>query len=76
MRLRIIVIEITIACLVSPIMRAAQIAQTATQAEALHVLNRLAFGPRPGDVERVMKMGWTTTSISNLTPKRSRCLPS
>ncbi|CAN5363604.1 hypothetical protein BH11PSE11_BH11PSE11_20720 [soil metagenome] len=24
---------------------------------ALHVLNRLAFGPRPGDVERVAKMG-------------------
>ena len=24
---------------------------------ALHVLNRLAFGPRPGDVERVSKMG-------------------
>jgi uncharacterized protein (DUF1800 family) len=32
-------------------------AETATEAEALHVLNRLAFGPRPGDVERVMKMG-------------------
>ncbi|WP_075796382.1 DUF1800 domain-containing protein [Massilia putida] len=27
------------------------------QAQALHVLNRLAFGPRPGDVERVANMG-------------------
>jgi uncharacterized protein (DUF1800 family) len=27
------------------------------QAQALHVLNRLAFGPRPGDVERVASMG-------------------
>src|SRR5438874_6205831 len=24
---------------------------------AMHVLNRLAFGPRPGDVDRVMKDG-------------------
>ena len=32
-------------------------APTTTEAEALHALNRLAFGPRPGDVERVMKMG-------------------
>jgi len=32
-------------------------AQAATQAEALHVLNRIGFGPRPGDVERVMSMG-------------------
>jgi uncharacterized protein (DUF1800 family) len=27
------------------------------QAQAQHVLNRLAFGPRPGDVERVTRMG-------------------
>jgi uncharacterized protein (DUF1800 family) len=27
------------------------------RAQALHVLNRLAFGPRPGDVERVADMG-------------------
>src|SRR5712692_6841852 len=27
------------------------------QKRALHVLNRLAFGPRPGDVERVTAMG-------------------
>jgi hypothetical protein len=26
-------------------------------AEAVHVLNRMAFGPRRGDVQRVMKMG-------------------
>lgn len=25
--------------------------------EALHVPNRLGFGPRPGDVERVLAMG-------------------
>jgi hypothetical protein len=27
------------------------------QKRALHALNRLAFGPRPGDVERVTAMG-------------------
>jgi uncharacterized protein (DUF1800 family) len=27
------------------------------QVQAQHVLNRLAFGPRPGDVERVTRMG-------------------
>ncbi len=29
----------------------------ATQEAAVHVLNRLTFGPRPGDVERVLKTG-------------------
>jgi len=27
------------------------------QKRAVHALNRLAFGPRPGDVERVAQMG-------------------
>ena len=53
---RIIGVATAIACLVVPFAGVA-FAETATQAEALHVLNRLAFGPRPGDVERVMKMG-------------------
>jgi uncharacterized protein (DUF1800 family) len=35
----------------------AQAAPLDAQAQALHVLNRLAFGPRPGDVERVATMG-------------------
>ena len=30
---------------------------TDEQKRALHALNRLAFGPRPGDVERVAAMG-------------------
>jgi uncharacterized protein (DUF1800 family) len=32
-------------------------AEPATEAEALHVLNRLGYGPRPGDVERIRRMG-------------------
>ena len=27
------------------------------QERPLHVLNRLAFGPRPGDIERVTRIG-------------------
>jgi uncharacterized protein (DUF1800 family) len=34
--------------------RAAPLTQ---QQQAVHVLNRLAFGPRPGDIERVSQMG-------------------
>jgi uncharacterized protein (DUF1800 family) len=45
------------------ILAAALLAQSAAAAplapeqQAVHVLNRLAFGPRPGDVERVTQMG-------------------
>ena len=35
----------------------AQAAPLAPEQQAVHVLNRLAFGPRPGDVERVTRMG-------------------
>ena len=33
------------------------VVQMDEQKRALHALNRLAFGPRPGDVERVSAMG-------------------
>ncbi len=56
MKRRILKIATAIACLAIPVTGTA-FAETATDAEALHVLNRLAFGPRPGDIERVMKMG-------------------
>ncbi len=32
-------------------------APVAAEQQAVHVLNRLAFGPRPGDIERVTRMG-------------------
>jgi uncharacterized protein (DUF1800 family) len=56
MRRRILEFATTIGCMMLPITGAAT-AETATQADALHVLNRLAFGPRPGDIERVMRTG-------------------
>lgn len=36
---------------------------------ALHVLNRLAYGPRPGDVERVMAMGVERYIAEQLSPE-------
>jgi uncharacterized protein (DUF1800 family) len=42
------------ACLAMPALHAAPL--TPDQ-QAVHVLNRLAFGPRPGDVERVKRIG-------------------
>jgi uncharacterized protein (DUF1800 family) len=38
--------------------------------QALHVLNRLAFGPRPGDVDRVAKMGAAAWVEQQLHPER------
>src|SRR4051794_13287728 len=35
-----------------------------------HVLNRVAFGPRPGDVERVQRIGLGTYIDQQLHPER------
>jgi uncharacterized protein (DUF1800 family) len=37
---------------------------------ALHVLNRLSFGPRPGDVERVLSMGVDKWIDQQLRPEK------
>ena len=42
----------------------------ADQAEALHVLNRLAFGPAPGDLDRVTQMGARAWIAEQLHPER------
>lgn len=49
-------------------MRAAR-EQTADQ-QVLHALNRLGFGPRPGDVERVRAMGVDRWIAAQLEPAR------
>ncbi|MEO0514223.1 MAG: DUF1800 domain-containing protein [Planctomycetota bacterium] len=36
---------------------------------AFHVLNRLAFGPGPGDVDRVLAMGWDVWVRQQLDPR-------
>jgi hypothetical protein len=38
--------------------------------EVLHALNRLTFGPRPGDVEAVRKMGLKKWIDQQLHPER------
>jgi uncharacterized protein (DUF1800 family) len=65
---RILKIASAIGCLILPITGNAS-AETATQADAIHVLNRLAFGPRPGDIERVMKMGIDSYIDQQLHPE-------
>src|ERR1051325_4593968 len=37
---------------------------------AVHVLNRLAFGARPGDVERVLKLGVENYVEQQLNPSK------
>src|SRR5229473_8420132 len=40
------------------------------QKRSLHALNRLAFGPRPGDIERVAAMGVDKWIDQQLHPER------
>src|ERR1700712_1111261 len=42
----------------------------AGQADALHVLNRLGFGPMPGDLDRVTRMGAPAWIAEQLHPER------
>ncbi|MEM6394222.1 MAG: DUF1800 domain-containing protein [Planctomycetota bacterium] len=37
--------------------------------KAFHVLNRMSFGPGPGDVERVLEMGWEAWAKEQLDPE-------
>jgi uncharacterized protein (DUF1800 family) len=41
-----------------------------TPADAVHLLNRVAFGPRPGDVDRVLAMGLERYLDDQLHPER------
>jgi uncharacterized protein (DUF1800 family) len=59
MNLRIFLVAAVFACVaIFPVIRAfAKPVSGSSEADALHVLNRLAYGPCPGDVDRVMRMG-------------------
>jgi uncharacterized protein (DUF1800 family) len=39
------------------------------QQKAYHLLNRITFGPRPGEVERVVKLGWEKYLEQQLRPQ-------
>ena len=43
----------------------------ADERTALHVLNRMTFGPRPGDVARVQQMGVERFIDEQLHPERA-----
>lgn len=50
----------------------ADAAQEAAHPEALHLLDRITYGPRPGDVERVARMGTAAFLERQLHPERIR----
>lgn len=50
--------------------QAVQAAPATTEAEALHVLNRLSYGPAPGEVARVRAMGVDAYIDEQLHPER------
>jgi hypothetical protein len=45
------------------------------QKRALHALNRLTFGPRPGDIQHVMAIGVDKGSTNNCIPKELTTAP-
>jgi uncharacterized protein (DUF1800 family) len=60
-RISLLLLALGIACAVSPLLAKKKDIRVASsldeQKRAVHALNRLTFGPRPGDVQRVMVMG-------------------
>jgi uncharacterized protein (DUF1800 family) len=58
------------ALLVCALLLAASPAKLTERQRALHALNRLGFGPRPGDVDRVMKIGVDQWIDQQLHPER------
>src|SRR5437879_6139946 len=55
---------------VSPRPLAAQAPQLSTRDSALHALNRLAYGPRPGEVDSVVRIGVMRWIDQQLDPDR------
>lgn len=58
----ILLVSVSLACAVSPLLARKKDKDKATssvgeQRRTLHALNRLTFGPRPGDVQRAMETG-------------------
>lgn len=60
-------LRVGIVCWIALLAPPAQAALSAEQ-QAAHVLNRLAYGPRPGDIARVVEMGIPRYIASQLDP--------
>jgi uncharacterized protein (DUF1800 family) len=58
-KLAVFLLALSLACAVPPLVAKKKDKSNAPdeQKRAVHALNRLAFGPRPGDVQRIMAMG-------------------
>jgi uncharacterized protein (DUF1800 family) len=52
-----------------PVLKGLPITELSSDEGILHALNRLAYGPRPGDVERVRQMGLAKWIDQQLNPK-------
>jgi len=52
-----------------PVLKGLPITELSADEAILHALNRLAYGPRPGDVERIRQMGLAKWIDQQLNPK-------
>src|SRR3984957_2045847 len=52
-----------------PVLKGLPVTELSTDEAILHALNRLAYGPRPGDIERVRQMGLGKWIDHELNPK-------
>src|SRR5579862_1052286 len=64
----VVIVGMAVALIAWPI-RAADEQPLTDEQKIIHVLNRLGYGPRPGDVERVEKMGLTKYINQQLHPE-------
>ena len=69
-RLAVVAGGLAIASLIVAALTAARTDALTPREQALHVLNRLSFGPRPGDVDRVAQMGVSAYVEQQLHPER------
>src|SRR3984957_1440771 len=51
-----------------PVLKGLPVTELSTDEAILHALNRLAYGPRPGDIERVRQMGLAKWIDQQLNP--------
>jgi uncharacterized protein (DUF1800 family) len=52
-----------------PVLKGLPVSELSADEAILHALNRLAYGPRPGDVERIKQMGLAKWIDQQLNPK-------
>jgi uncharacterized protein (DUF1800 family) len=52
-----------------PVLKGLPVTELSADEAILHALNRLAYGPRPGDVERIRQMGLANWINQQLNPK-------